>query len=162
MRQSRDAAQVVPRRMRGTTCAPCLLGLQRCDAFLHSLGLGPNVFQVRLAGLDLGPQLTQVSFQLGDPFCPADELPFKTQPVSAMAACALAGVVSVLAAPAGIVTVCAAVARIARVSAATAAPAAAVTAATLALTSTPAAPLTSAVAISVMPFVFTHGLYPPL
>ena len=55
LRKSRDAAQVVPQRMRGTTCALCLLGLQRLDAFLHTLGLGPNVFQVRLAGFDLGP-----------------------------------------------------------------------------------------------------------
>ena len=62
LRKSRDAAQVVPQRMRGTTCALCLLGLQRLDAFLHTLGLGPNVFQVRLAGFDLGAQLAQVSF----------------------------------------------------------------------------------------------------
>jgi hypothetical protein len=143
---------------RGTTCAPCLLDLQCCDAFLYGLSLGPYIFQVRLAGVDLAPQLAQVSFQLGNSFCPADESPFKTLPVRGMAAGALAGAVFVLATLAGTASVFAALTRMAYMLAVTVT----VTAATLALASTFAAALISSAAVAVMPPVFTHGVYPPL
>jgi len=71
----------MPLICRGMACAPLLLGLQRCDAFLYSLSLGSYVFQVDLAGLCLGPDFAQIGFQLSDAFGPADEPPLEASRV---------------------------------------------------------------------------------
>jgi hypothetical protein len=156
----------MPLICRGTTRAPCLLGLQCCDAFLDSLSLGPYVFQVDLPGLRLGPEFAQVGFQLGDALCSADELPpkamsvFRTVTVVYMAAMMLTRAMTATTAVSLAAALAAASFLLARALAATFAACllavAAVPTFTMAAvsTATPFSTITSA--------MFAHRLYPPV